>query len=92
MGPIPWEWLCIAANQPGKALHVAIAVWFLAFMNRSGKISLSTKVLKMLGVDRHSSYRGLRRLEEAQLVEVERHSGRIPIVTILDISKVDGIK
>ena len=28
-GPIAWDWLCVAANQSGKALHVAIALWFL---------------------------------------------------------------
>jgi DNA-binding MarR family transcriptional regulator len=38
----------------------------------------------MLGVGRHSAYRGLKRLEEANLVKVERHPGRNPIVTVLD--------
>jgi len=89
-GPIAWGWLCVAAGQSGKALHVAIALWFLVGVKRSGQVSLSGKVLRMLGVGRHSAYRGLRKLEDANLVKVKRHPGRNPIVTILDISKGDG--
>jgi hypothetical protein len=82
-GPIAWDWLCAAANQSGKALHVAIALWYLVGVKRSGQVSLSGKSLRLLGVERHSAYRGLRKLEEANLVKVERHPGRSPIVTVL---------
>ena len=82
MGPIPWNWLCLAAQQPGKALHVAIALWFLAFVNKTGTVRLSGAVLRMLGVSRTSSYRGLNKLIEAGLVTAQKHPGRNPIVTI----------
>jgi len=29
-GPIPWDWISRAAKQPGKAVHVALVLWFLA--------------------------------------------------------------
>ena len=91
-GPIAWGWLSVAASQSGKALHVAIALWFLVGVKRSGQVSLSGNVLRMLGVGRHSAYRGLKKLEEANLVAVQRHPGRNPIVTILDANKGDETK
>jgi DNA-binding MarR family transcriptional regulator len=83
-GPIPWRWLCQAASLSGKALHVAVALRFLAGLNKSNGVALSGRVLKDLGVSRHASYRALRALEEAGLIFVERHSGRNPFVTIVE--------
>jgi hypothetical protein len=83
-GPIPWTWLAKAAHQPGKALHVAIALWFLAGITRKRTVALSGAVLQALGVNRHSGYRGLAALEQAGLVSVERHSGHHSCVTLLE--------
>ena len=88
-GPIPWAWLAKAAHQSGKALHVAIALWFLAGVKRKRTVALSGAVLRTLGVNRHSGYRGLAALEQAGLVSVERHPGRNPLVTILDAEAVE---
>lgn len=84
-GPIPWDWLSLAAGLPGHALHVALALWFRAGIERSVRVRLTRKVLSMLGVSRFSGYRGLKALEEAKLVEVERHVGRCPLATIKEI-------
>jgi|GEM_PF-716843 len=84
-GPIPWIWLVTAAHQPGKALHVAIVLWFLAGVKRTRTVALSGTVLRALGVNRHSSYRGLAALEQAGLVSVERHPGRNPVVTLREV-------
>jgi len=89
MGPIPFAWLAEAARQPGRALHVAIALWFLSGMTKNRKVTLSGSVLRILGVKRHSGYRGLKCLEKANLLRVKRHSGRNPIVTLLDFRKSD---
>lgn len=83
-GPIPWTWLSKAAQQSGKALHVAIIIWFLAGINKSRTIKLSNKILREFGVKRHSGYRGLKALESVQLISVKRHRGRNSIVTILE--------
>jgi len=66
-GPIPWAWLAIAAQQPGQALHTALALWFLVGVKRSRTVVLSGALLRGLGVSRHSGYRGLSRLERAGL-------------------------
>lgn len=84
-GPIPWTWWAIAAQQPGKALHVGTVIWFLSSLKKSRKIALSGAALRTMGVNRHAGYRGLKALEKAALVTVERHPGRNPVVTILAI-------
>lgn len=84
-GPIPWDWLAKAAQQPGKALQVAVTIWFLHGFKQTRIIALSPKRLLECGVDRCSAYRGLKALEKAGLVAVERHKGRAPRVTIREV-------
>ncbi len=84
-GPIPWAWLIAAGNLPGKALHIASVIWFLAGMKNKPTISLSGALLKDLGVKRNAAYRGLNALEGAGLVSVIRHAGRRPLVTVNDV-------
>ncbi len=83
-GPIPCWWLTKAAQQRGRALHVALALWFWAGIKGSGQIALSISKLSALGVSRFSAYRGLAALERAGLISVHRQRGRNPIVTLLD--------
>ena len=83
-GPIDWAWLAAAARLPGKALHVAMALRQSAGMQRSGPVALSGARLKEAGVSRYAAYRGLCQLEQAELVDVTRHRGRQPRVTILE--------
>ena len=37
-GPIPGEWLRLAALEPGKTLHVAMALWYMAGLTRWPRI------------------------------------------------------
>ena len=85
-GPIPWEWLTRAARQPGRALHVAIELWRWAGIKRTREVSLSlSSAAQELGTSRSALSRGLRALEVAGLVSVERKAGRKPTVTLLDV-------
>lgn len=89
-GPIPLDWLAMAAMQRGKALHVALALWFWAAVKRSAQVAFSMSWLEAtFGVTRYSGYRGLAALEEVGLVSVVRHRGRKPMVTLLDAPSVD---
>lgn len=88
-GPVPMTWLNTAARQPGKALHVGIALWHLAGLQRSRTVTLSATVLRELGVARTSGYRALAALEAAGLVAVERHPGRCPVVALLAVKSDD---
>ncbi len=81
-GPIPWAWLKTAARLPGRALHVGIVLWLESGLRTSAVVALSQQRLRDLGIDRYASYRGLVRLEQAELVEVRRHPGRLSDVTL----------
>jgi len=84
-GPVPWSWLIRGARLPGRALQVGIALWHLSGLNGGAQtVVLSGAVLQELGVTRTTGYRALRTLEDAGLVAVDRHHGRLPRVTLLD--------
>ena len=84
-GPIPLIWFIKAAKLPGKALHVALALWYLAGLENSGEVYLSNRLINIFGVERHAGYRALKALEGAGLVSVQRHQGLSPRVTILEV-------
>jgi hypothetical protein len=84
-GPIPLDWLSRAAALPGRSLHVAIAVWFMAGLKKTNVVPISNVTSLQFGLDRNAKYRALDWLESANLIKVERRPGRAPIVTILEV-------
>jgi hypothetical protein len=89
-GPIPLDWLCRAAQLPGKSLHVALAIWFLAGLNKSAIVKLNQSVLNELGVDRHSKARALTQLASAKLISMQGAPGCAPVVTVLAITEPEA--
>ncbi len=86
-GPIPLNWLQIAAHQPGKAIIVALELWFRAGVERNRTIRISLTNLQVAPkLSRSAASRGLGALEEAGLVTVVRKSGRKPAVTLQDVA------
>ena len=81
-GPISMEWLSLAAKLPGKAFHLAVAIQWLAGMSSPTKLKVTAKALELLGVSKDAYRDGLRRLEEAKLISVERRTGQFPWVSI----------
>lgn len=81
-GPIPWTWLTTAARLPGKSLHVSLVIWLMHFMKRSDRVLLSPKLLREMGINRSSAYRGITWLEKAGLICVSRRRGRGAIVLL----------
>lgn len=82
-GPLPWVWLTTCACLPGRALQVALALWFEAGLRKSHTVQLRPKHLRALGTDRHAVRRALLAMEGAGLVTVTRAPGRAHVVTIL---------
>ena len=85
-GPIPLAWVQQAAKLPGRALHLGMALWYLAGVRRSNKGAIPYKVTKHFGLNRYTVYRGLARLEKAGLVRVSRVRGRRLSFTLLQAS------
>ena len=90
-GPIPWPWLSAAARLPGKTLHVAVAIWFVAGLKNNRTIRFRPAVGRGLGLSRYAAYTGLAALEKLGLIQVDRQRGRSPIITIVDVGFRDQI-
>jgi hypothetical protein len=69
---------------PGRTWHVGTVIWYLAGLQKRHVVRLEYGKARDAGLDRHVVRRGLARLEEAGLVEVDRSRGRCPVVTILE--------
>lgn len=82
-GPIPLEWLSVAASLPGKTLNVAIALWWRHGIAKGQPFKLTRTALKTMNVERDAASAGLARLEEAGVIRVERMPGQRPRVWIL---------
>ena len=83
-GRIPVAWLTVASNLPGRSLHVGVALWHAAGLQKSRVVPLGNISAETFGLNRNAKYRALQWLEEARLISVERNLGRAPLVTILD--------
>jgi len=86
-GPIPLHWIGCAACLPGRALHVALALWHISTLSKSRTLKMQQKVREQLGVSRKVYSRGLLTLEEAGLISVERKAGATPVVTLLNLNE-----
>ena len=87
-GPLPYTWMQRAGQLPGKALHVALGLWFKKGVCGSITFTFKPKEATAFGASIDAVYDALERLEAAGLIRVERHRGRSPTVTILAASEV----
>ncbi len=83
-GPVPLNWLAQAARCGGKALSVAIILWYRAGLKRSPTVKVPRWTADKFDLRRHAKTRGLKALEQAGLVRVKRQQGCSPEVTLLD--------
>ncbi len=91
-GPIPWNWLTRAARLPGRALQVALIVWFGAGLEKNRTVPFSYKRAAEMGCKREAARRGLAALERDGLVSVERGPGRSPRVTLNEAGNPGSIR
>src|SRR5262249_313238 len=95
-GPIPMGWIEQAAPLPGRAWHLACALWFESLCH-FGKVKPATvqptrRTLQRFGLASEKTYyRALEKLERAGLVRVEAQRGKRPLVTILPVENEKSI-
>ena len=82
-GPIPCDWLRMALAIGGKSGNLAFALWWLAGVEQSNPLRLTGRVLRNFHISTRAARRLLVDFERAGLVDVERHRGRGPMVTLL---------
>ena len=81
-GPIPLDWLRVAARLPGKALHVALAIRWHHDMAAGTSIKISKKAMDLFGFSVDACHDAVRRLESAGLIEVDRLPGQKPLIKL----------
>lgn len=86
---VRYDWLAKVATLSGKALHLGIALAWLAATHPTSRTMLTRRVMAKWSLSRDSCYDGLRRLERAGLIRVWRLPGRSPHV-ILTEPGIDG--
>jgi hypothetical protein len=89
-GPIPLAWLSRAAALPGRAFHLAIALWFDALASRakSATVRLPMKTRRRFGlVCQKTYYRAVGSLKRAGLINDKRRRGKVPVFTILPLPR-----
>mgnify|MGYP007050330882 CR=1 FL=1 len=85
-GPLPGEWIRRAIGRPAGA-RAALVLWYLAGLTKSSTVTPTHADWARFGVGRLVGHRGIVLLGQAGLVRVDRHRGRCPVVTILDVSE-----
>jgi DNA-binding transcriptional ArsR family regulator len=92
LGPLALGWWRRACRLPGKALAVALAVWFEAGRRgRPDDLKLTARIVSRFGVGPDAKSRALAALERAGLVAVVRVVRKNPRVTILRPSDLPAL-
>jgi hypothetical protein len=78
--PVPLAWLLAAADLPGKALQVGLAIWFYSGLRPGRDVVFSHAMLARFRVPRETGRRALAALEQAGLVTVIRRPPKAPRV------------
>jgi hypothetical protein len=82
-GPLPLSWIAQAVQLPGKALHISLALWYVAGLQGSRRVAVTNQLAVDFGCDRFAKVRALRQLEKAGLVKLERYGHAAPRATLL---------
>src|SRR5689334_20547820 len=79
-----YKWALRARKLPGKAYQLASALALLAKLRGDTTVTPSKRVLEDFGIGKWALRDGLKTLELAEFVSVDRGNGRLPRVTLLD--------
>lgn len=76
-------WISSAADLPGKAVHVALAIFWLVGMRPQRQVKMTRKALNLFNVSEDAYRDALPRLEAAGLIKVSRFPGQRALVEIV---------
>jgi len=87
-GPIPMDWISAAAKLPGKAIHVALALYWMGGMNPQKRFKITRRALDLFNVSDDAYRDALLRMEAANLIRVSRSPGqRAQVEIVRDITQ-----
>src|SRR5262245_13320968 len=81
--PKTWQARLAAAHAPGSAYRLALRLLDLAWRTDNRTFTIGNAALTKLGVGRRGKRAGLKALEKAGLVLIERQHRKSPAVTLL---------
>ena len=81
---VRYDWLAEIATLNGKALHLGVALAWLAATRPSENALLTRRAMTRWSLSRDAAYDGLRRLECAGLIRVWRLPGRSPHIILTE--------
>lgn len=81
-GPIPLDWLQKAADLPGKALNVALALLWLDGMQKGKAVKLTKKARIYFNFSTQAARDAISRLEKVGLIQVFRRQGEASQIVI----------
>jgi DNA-binding transcriptional ArsR family regulator len=74
--------IAAAAQLPGKALAVYLAIRHRTDLTRKNAVKLPAGLMRDLGVSKDAKARALRQLEAAGMITVRRQDGQSPIIAL----------
>lgn len=83
-GPVQWNWVARAAQLGRVPLIIGLCLWRLKGATGKKSVFLSNSELDPFHIDRAAKSRGLKALEQAGLIAVQRQRGRWPVITLLN--------
>jgi DNA-binding transcriptional ArsR family regulator len=81
-GPVRMNDIAAAAQLPGKALAVYLAIRHRTDLTRKNAVKLPAGLMRDLGVSKDAKARALRQLEAAGMITVRRQDGQSPIIAL----------
>jgi len=80
---IPLPWISEAARLPYSAVRVGLACWFMDGCNKQQPFTLSRANCQQFSISKWDKRRGLRQLESAGLIEIQRRPGRLSLIAMV---------
>ncbi len=82
-GPIPLDWMRKASECGLRGADIGLLLWYAGGWQKRNPVSVSSLIVQQLPVDPKTCRRVLSKMEAIGLVNVERHRGRAPLITLL---------
>ena len=77
-------WFQALSECGSTCVHLVIVLRYWLFLEKSDKISATSRKFEKFGISKFQKLRALRELEEKGLIKVERRPGSNPEVMVLD--------
>ncbi len=81
-GPIPLDEIQIAAKLGGPCVALLVLIYYRRDVTKLKTVTLPNRLLERFGIGRNAKQRGLKNLEDAKLIDVERSTGHTVVIKL----------